>query len=54
VGVLSWWLTARAAQVKGPTDTLSYQQRAWLCVLHDAGLDACVCKVGPTCGGGAR
>jgi hypothetical protein len=38
---------ARLVEVKGPTDSLSQQQRAWLRVMCDAGLDAYVAKVLP-------
>lgn len=34
-------------EVKGPTDSLSQQQRAWLKLMNDAGMDAFVAKVLP-------
>lgn len=34
-------------EVKGPTDHLSSQQRAWLRAMHEAGIDAAVAKVLP-------
>lgn len=41
-------------EVKGPTDHLSHQQRAWLRRLCDAGLDAFVVKVLPPGGTGKQ
>lgn len=38
---------ARMVEVKGPTDSLSQQQRAWLKLMSDAGMDAFVAKVLP-------
>ncbi|GFS30207.1 zinc ion binding/nucleic acid binding/hydrolase [Actinidia rufa] len=38
---------AKLVEVKGPTDRLSEQQRAWLLVLMDCGFNAEVCKVSP-------
>lgn len=38
---------ARLVEVKGPTDSLSQQQRAWLRIMCNSGLDACVAKVMP-------
>jgi VRR-NUC domain len=43
---------ARVVEVKGPTDHLSQQQRAWLRRLCGAGIDALVVKVLPP--GGKR
>uniref|UniRef100_A0A804JFU5 Fanconi-associated nuclease n=1 Tax=Musa acuminata subsp. malaccensis TaxID=214687 RepID=A0A804JFU5_MUSAM len=39
---------AKLVEVKGPTDRLSEQQRAWLLTLMDCGFDTEVCKVRPT------
>ncbi|RWW07537.1 hypothetical protein GW17_00029078 [Ensete ventricosum] len=39
---------AKLVEVKGPTDRLSEQQRAWLLTLMDCGFDTEVCKVTPT------
>jgi fanconi-associated nuclease 1 len=39
---------ARLVEVKGPTDSLSQQQRAWLRIMCISGLDAFVAKVGPS------
>ncbi|CAL9118892.1 unnamed protein product [Musa textilis] len=39
---------AKLVEVKGPTDRLSEQQRAWLLTLVDCGFDTEVCKVRPT------
>lgn len=36
---------AKLSEVKGPRDSLSMQQRAWLNVLCEAGLDVEVLKV---------
>ncbi|XP_042439856.1 fanconi-associated nuclease 1 homolog isoform X2 [Zingiber officinale] len=38
---------AKLVEVKGPSDRLSEQQRAWLLILMDCGFDAEVCKVRP-------
>ncbi|PSR98821.1 Fanconi-associated nuclease [Actinidia chinensis var. chinensis] len=38
---------AKLVEVKGPTDRLSEQQRAWLLVLMDCGFNTEVCKVSP-------
>lgn len=38
---------ARLVEVKGPTDSLSQQQRAWLRIMCNSGLDAYVAKVTP-------
>lgn len=38
---------ARLVEVKGPTDSLSHQQRAWLRIMCNSGLDAYVAKVMP-------
>jgi hypothetical protein len=38
---------AHVVEVKGPTDHLSYQQRAWLRVLCDSNINAYVVKVLP-------
>lgn len=38
-------MTAKLAEVKGPRDRLSEQQRAWLAALAHAGLPVEVCKV---------
>lgn len=38
---------ARLVEVKGPTDSLSQQQRAWLRNMCKSGLDAFVAKVMP-------
>ena len=46
---------AKLAEVKGPRDRLSDQQRAWMAALSDAGLEAVVLKVkepGKNGGGG--
>lgn len=46
-----WYCTgtqkARMVEVKGPTDSLSQQQRAWLKLMSDSGMDAYVAKVLP-------
>ncbi|KAJ8476350.1 hypothetical protein OPV22_020077 [Ensete ventricosum] len=39
---------AKLVEVKGPTDRLSEQQRAWLLTLMNCGFDTEVCKVTPT------
>ena len=36
---------ARLVEVKGPTDRLSEQQRAWILAMSTCGLDVEVCKV---------
>lgn len=41
-------MTAKLAEVKGPRDRLSEQQRAWLAALSHAGLSVEVCKVRET------
>ncbi|OWM70972.1 hypothetical protein CDL15_Pgr013153 [Punica granatum] len=38
---------AKLVEVKGPTDRLSEQQRAWLLLLMDMGFNVEVCKVSP-------
>lgn len=41
-------MVAKLAEVKGPRDRLSEQQRAWLAALAHAGLQVEVCKVRET------
>jgi len=47
--LLLWRLTphkeARLVEVKGPTDRLSEQQRAWIAAMAAAGMQVEVCKV---------
>ncbi len=41
-------MVAKLAEVKGPRDRLSEQQRAWLAALAHAGMEVEVCKVRET------